>query len=127
MDVNTPTSLMFTSNLPATYGTFTFENDTSPPSQLVIGDDCSGGCYGTSLGVNDAYLTFSENASGVIAQTSAVLGSAMTGFTSTNYGASSFSPVTITPLPAALPLFAGGLGALGLLGWRRKRKAAAAA
>ena len=31
-----------------------------------------------------------------------------------------------TPLPAALPLFAGGLGALGLLGWRRKRKNAAA-
>jgi hypothetical protein len=30
-----------------------------------------------------------------------------------------------TPLPAALPLFATGLGALGLLGWRRKRKAAA--
>jgi hypothetical protein len=32
-----------------------------------------------------------------------------------------------TPLPAALPLFASGLGALGLLGWRRKRKAALAA
>jgi hypothetical protein len=31
-----------------------------------------------------------------------------------------------TPLPAALPLFASGLGALGLLGWRRKRKNAAA-
>ena len=30
-----------------------------------------------------------------------------------------------TPLPAALPLFASGLGALGLLGWRRKRKQAA--
>ena len=30
-----------------------------------------------------------------------------------------------TPLPAALPLFVTGLGALGLLGWRRKRKAAA--
>ena len=27
-----------------------------------------------------------------------------------------------TPLPAALPLFATGLGVLGLLGWRRKRK-----
>jgi hypothetical protein len=31
-----------------------------------------------------------------------------------------------TPLPATLPLFASGLGALGLLGWRRKRKASAA-
>jgi hypothetical protein len=31
------------------------------------------------------------------------------------------------PLPAALPLFAAGLGVLGLLGWRRKRRAARAA
>ena len=30
-----------------------------------------------------------------------------------------------TPLPAALPLFATGIGVLGLLGWRRKRKQAA--
>src|SRR5258708_27899514 len=30
-----------------------------------------------------------------------------------------------TPLPAALPLFASGLGAMGLLGWRTKRKPAA--
>ena len=35
--------------------------------------------------------------------------------------------VSQTPLPAALPLFATGLGALGLLGWRRKRRNAAAA
>ena len=35
--------------------------------------------------------------------------------------------VTATPLPATLPLFATGLGALGLLGWRRKKKAAAPA
>jgi hypothetical protein len=34
---------------------------------------------------------------------------------------------TQTPLPAALPLFATGLSALGLFGWRRKRKAAIAA
>jgi hypothetical protein len=31
-----------------------------------------------------------------------------------------------TPIPATLPLFAGGLGALGLLGRRRKRKATSA-
>ena len=35
--------------------------------------------------------------------------------------------VAQTPLPAALPLFASGLGALGLFSWRRKRKAAALA
>jgi hypothetical protein len=29
-----------------------------------------------------------------------------------------------TPLPTALPLFATGLGAMGLFGWRRKRKTA---
>jgi hypothetical protein len=34
--------------------------------------------------------------------------------------------VSQTPLPAALPLFATGLGAMGLLGWRRKRKNTAA-
>ena len=37
------------------------------------------------------------------------------------------SPTPTTPLPAALPLFATALGGLGLLGWRRKRKAQAVA
>jgi hypothetical protein len=37
----------------------------------------------------------------------------------------SLTPIPTVPLPATLPLFATGLGALGLLGWRRKRKAAA--
>jgi hypothetical protein len=41
-----------------------------------------------------------------------------------DFGASTLtiSPISATPLPAALPLFAGGLGALGLLGWCRRRK-----
>ncbi len=37
-----------------------------------------------------------------------------------------FAAAAPTPLPAALPLFASGLGAMGVLGWRRKRKKAAA-
>lgn len=32
-----------------------------------------------------------------------------------------------TPLPATMPLFATGLGAMGLFGWRRKRKSVAVA
>ena len=36
------------------------------------------------------------------------------------------SPAT-TPLPAALPLFATGLGGLGFFSWRRRRRATAAA
>lgn len=39
----------------------------------------------------------------------------------------SLSTPDAVPVPAALPLFMGGLGVMGLLGWRRKRKAAAAA
>jgi hypothetical protein len=43
-----------------------------------------------------------------------------------NYSLVDGSITMETPLPAALPLFATGLGALGLLGWRRKKKAIAA-
>ena len=35
------------------------------------------------------------------------------------------APPSETPAPAALPLFASGLGAMGLFGWRKKRKNAA--
>jgi hypothetical protein len=37
------------------------------------------------------------------------------------------SSPAVVPLPAALPLFATGLGAMGLFGWRRKKKAQAVA
>lgn len=38
------------------------------------------------------------------------------------FAASVGEEAAATPLPAALPLFAAGIGALGLLGWRRKRR-----
>jgi hypothetical protein len=39
-------------------------------------------------------------------------------------GTYSISPATVVPLPAALPLLAGGLGLMGIVNWLRKRKAA---
>jgi hypothetical protein len=52
------------------------------------------------------------------------IGSGILDLTSMDTGTFSATGETpATPLPAALPLFATGLGALGLLGWRRKRKA----
>jgi hypothetical protein len=39
----------------------------------------------------------------------------------------SLTAASETPLPASFPLLATGLGAMGMLGWRRKRKAAALA
>jgi len=53
---------------------------------------------------------------------SVLLTTSANAFEYTNMQAS--DPVLATPIPPALPLFATGLSALGLLGWRRKRKAA---
>jgi hypothetical protein len=44
-------------------------------------------------------------------------------FNASNFNFSvDYADTSVAPLPAALPLFATGLGGLGLLGWRRKRK-----
>ena len=51
---------------------------------------------------------------------SVVLSSTDYSFEFTNLSAS--DPPEVVPLPGALPLFATGLGALGLLGWRRTKK-----
>ena len=58
--------------------------------------------------------TVTENASGIFSYT-------------TPNGVNTYDGVSQVPLPATLPLFASGLAGLGLLGWRRKRKAQAAA
>ena len=43
------------------------------------------------------------------------------------FTASGTIALATTPLPAALPLFAGGVGVMGLAGWRKKRKSSAIA
>ena len=51
--------------------------------------------------------------------------SSQEGRTPLNFALYDGGAVNVVPIPAALPLFATGLGALGLLGWRRKRTGAA--
>jgi hypothetical protein len=88
---------------------------SSGPSDLIVYDPTTG----KSIVIDFAYdlanapdpLSNFQNADGTYAVSNGSVGGA----------------VDPTPLPAALPLFATGLGAMGMLGWRRKRKNAAIA
>lgn len=56
----------------------------------------------------------------------AIMGTVFTFYTDDNnddykLAALKFNQIAQVPLPAALPLLAGGLGVLGFVGWRRKR------
>jgi hypothetical protein len=42
----------------------------------------------------------------------------------TTFGTTTFTPASEIPLPMTLPMFASGLGALGLFAWRRRKKPA---
>ena len=57
------------------------------------------------------------------AQLTSDLNSVSGGDFSSQFAATATAEVATTPLPAALPLYATGLGALALIRWRRKRKA----
>lgn len=92
----------------------------------------------TQDGYPDDWTLFSVTLSGLAPSTSGHLAfryfvpdSGVSGVNGNYIGIDTISLVDssefATPLPGTLPLFAGGLGVLGLLGWRRKRKAATSA
>jgi PEP-CTERM motif len=91
---------------------FTFQYGNSGPFAAITGPFVAG-LNILLLIVNDTSTGISGNLNPNSAPTSAFLEGTVT-----------FDVVSQVPLPAALPLFATGLGALGLLAWRRKRKAA---
>ena len=73
---------------------------------------------------SQAYQSWNTDVSPAFADFSHTLTYSLTDYTSDS--GFDYSPVAAaTPLPAAFPLFASGLGALTLFGWRRKRKQAA--
>jgi hypothetical protein len=109
---NTTTSYLFSNNFysPNSF-IITTDNTTVPFLNLAFVNPL------TALGVDDLVLTGWDNGLGD--------GSFECGACTQTPDRSVDSGVAVstTPLPAALPMFGIGLGALGLLGWRRKRKA----
>jgi hypothetical protein len=123
-NIGTGSTTVFTGSLPALVSgelvipfstSFVYDPSLGNLLLTVVASGISGGSSGFDAGsgagiFSRAYQqgtnTFVDNGYGLV-----------TGFDDS---------VSATPLPAAFPLFATGLGALGLLGWRRKRKDAAA-
>jgi hypothetical protein len=90
-------------------GTLTLSSDPSLSKALVDVPFITVGINGWAYGTGSA-VWYSQDS-----------------FGDTLTGSGSATITSETPLPGALPLFASGLGALGMLAKRRKRKAALAA
>ena len=96
----------------------------SAPFSNTILSSPAGNCV--SLPTCVAALSFSPTANGSFESAVSFTAIEINGVGGFN-AASSAVPISGmgVPLPATLPLFASGLGGLGLLGWRRRRKAGA--
>jgi len=100
------------------------------PTNMIIGPpDASGNYSNGNASVADGHFSpyINGTASFVLTDADITTATMIRGVTfDFGTGPDTFLPATpigVTPLPAALPLFASGLGALGLLlAWRRKRK-----
>ena len=129
-DINTtspPTAgnvvTFFPNDAPATGALqLTFANSLSTPGidNIIIGTAASFECLGSySCQFTGQKDVFGYGGGPVYSDLTRYVGEGATSFAD--------SPSLATPLPAALPLFASGLTAMGLFAWRRKRKAAALA
>ena len=124
-DTYTPSEL----SGPTGFGTGDHNNASSSTGSLVAFQDSGGGYINVPAGyVSDTVLSTSTDT--FDDATFASLGVTPGTYVWT-WGSDPDQSFTIdveaTPLPAALPLFATSLGGLGLLGWRRRRKAQAVA
>ena len=82
-------------------------------------------CSGSPGGCHDTLdLVLSENPSTLVNDNGGLIVSGSAVLFDCGCDIISVTGLLTAPLPSALPLFATGLGALGLLGWRRKAIAA---
>ena len=97
---------------------FQTNSTTSPDAWEVIGSNTPGSDSGIIIASCDSSVSSTCDA----LRTIDAAGFKLLDITATD-GNVLLTELNTVPLPAALPLFATGLGAIGLLGWRRKRKA----
>ena len=108
--------------LPATEGVLTDASGAvvrfNDSAATILTEFCSAGTGSSSCPI---FLVFHDGTSPFYSTSGGDSG----GDTQGTYSISVVSNGSQIPLPTALPLFATGLGLMGLLGWRRKRRAAA--
>jgi hypothetical protein len=102
------------------------------PSMLIIGPPGAGGVYSNangSIAGNGPHNPFSNQMVQFSIDVAGLTAAATVTSATFSFGTTAGVNVAgeVVPLPAALPLFGTGLGAMGLLAWRRKRKAQAVA
>jgi hypothetical protein len=124
-----PTNVNLTADPPwnVTTNSFTVSNGDITSANFLsqlIGSPATQLCFSTpSNTCNASNVGSGANNMGLVSQQTNFL--FVTG--TPTFTAIEAPPTPEIPLPATLPLFASGLGALGLLGWRRKRRARRAA
>ena len=112
----TGTSLSLFWGSPDAFNTITFFSGIGGTGTSTAFTGSSLVPFGATLGTGHDLVTFAGSFASVL------FGSSANSFEYTFA-----ADPTATPLPAALPLYAAGVGVMGLLGWRRKRKLSAAA
>ena len=115
--------------VPQVYDNLSFQEtmtvDAGTPEQLTIPFDLSINYSDTLTIIGGETLSFIEGGSlWQVVVNGLTLGPSAGGTMYANLTAQVSDPPA-APLPAALPLFASGLGAIGLFGWLRRRKNAA--
>jgi hypothetical protein len=102
---------------------FQMNSTTGGEAWLVEGSNVAGSGYSVVASSNDEALHLLTGAAGSFAYYAFLFNtSGSTG--GSNVLLHEVDGVATVPLPGALPLFATGLGFMGLLGWRKKRKPA---
>jgi len=108
----TASALLFNFSSPSAADAYLyFETNGLPVSFLCFGGGGAGGYSGNCAGGQPGNVEAVEDQGNSIQSTLL----------------SGTQAIATTPLPTTLPLFVGALGAMGLLGWRQKRKTSALA